>query len=228
MLENLLKETKALIFDFDGVLADSEPYYYQSYNKAFEKRGHTIKEEDYWEYWTSKGEGVAGEAKRCNIDLSEDEIKIMFQERVDNFAQFCRLGVVPLFPGMLEMLCNLEKRGAVVAIASSSLEDDIKMIFDKAGSKSLPCTVVGRGKGLRPKPHPDVFIYAAGTLNVEPSSCLVIEDSHKGIIAAHTAGMKCAILKNRYNRKLEYPDADAIIENHQVMVDATSCWNPQV
>ena len=50
MLNDLLDHAEAVLFDFDGVLVDSEPYYYQSYSGAFQKRGHTLRKEEYWEY----------------------------------------------------------------------------------------------------------------------------------------------------------------------------------
>jgi HAD superfamily hydrolase (TIGR01509 family) len=224
MLKRLLDEAGAVLFDFDGVLVDSEPFYYRSYNMAFEKRGHTIKEEEYWEYWTSKGEGIPGEVRRYGLDISQDEIDTMYAERCENFTAFCRQGSIPFYPGMLEVLNSLKEKGMPCAIASSSFEPDILIIFEKAGYKAPPCTVVGRRKGLRPKPWPDIYVYAAGALGKEPASCLVIEDAHKGLEAAHTASMRCVILKNERNRELDYPGADLVIEDHEAFALQVGAW----
>jgi HAD superfamily hydrolase (TIGR01509 family) len=225
MLRSLLDKAQAVLFDFDGVIVDSEPYYYQSYNLAFEKRGHSIKEEEYWEFWTSKGEGIPGEVRRYHLDVSPEEMETMYAERCENFTRFCGQGKIPFYPGMLDALLALKEKGMPCAIASSSLEEDIMTIFEKAGYAPPPCGVVGRRKGLRPKPHPDIYVHAAGTLNKAPASCLAIEDAHKGLEAAHKVGMPCVILKNERNRNLDYPGADLVINLHADFVRKVRAWN---
>ena len=224
MLETLFDEAEAVLFDFDGVLADSEPFYYQSYNKTFEKRGYSISEEDYWEYWTSRGEGIPGEVRRRNLPFTEEEMAEMYRERCAHFSAFCRAGKIPFFPGMLEGLIELRDKGMPCAVGSSSFQHDLETIFEKAGFPEPPCTVVGRRRGLRPKPAPDIYVYAAGVLEREPARCLVIEDAHKGLAAAQKVGMRCVILKNRYNRGLEYPDADRVVEDHGTFLQAVRAW----
>lgn len=224
MLDRMFDEAAAVLFDFDGVIADSEPYYFRSYNQAFEKRGYAIREEDYWEYWTSRGEGIPGEVRRRNLPFTEEEIAEMYRERCENFSAFCREGRIPFFPGMVEGLITLRDKGMPCAIGSSSFQHDLDTIFEKAGFKEPPCTVIGRRAGLRPKPEADIYVYAAGALDVEPTRCLVVEDAHKGLAAAKAVGMRCAILKNRYNRKLEYPDADLVVEDHAAFIRAVRRW----
>ena len=121
-------------------------------------------------------------------------------------------------------LISLRSKGMPCAIASSSFEPDIVVIFEKAGHSTPPCTVVGRRSGLRPKPEADIFVYAAGVLGFEPADCLVIEDAHKGLDAAKAVGMRCAVLKNEYNRDLKYPGADAVIESHAAFAEAVRKW----
>ncbi len=224
MLTGLLDRAKAVLFDFDGVLVDSERFYYQSYNMAFQKIGHSIKKEEYWEFWTSRGEGIRGEAKRYNLDISDEEFETIYAERCENFTRFCAEGKIPFFPGMLEALLTLKRKGLLCAIGSSSFEKDIHMIFDKAGHRPAPCAIVGRGKGLRPKPHPDIYVYAAGKLGVPPCDCLVIEDAHKGLEAAKAVGMRCAVLKSRLNRNLDYPGADCVVDDHEEFAAAVAAW----
>lgn len=224
MFQSLLAKTKAILFDFDGVLVDSEPFYYASYNKTFKKRGHSIKEEEYWEYWSSKGEGIAGEARRYNIDISEEEMKIMYAERCEHYTEYCQKGSIPFYPGMLELLHLLKEKNMPFAVASSSFEHDILCIFEKAGAHPPPCPVIGRGAGLRPKPKPDMFVYAAGVLQVAPRDCMVIEDAHKGVDAAKAVDMMCTILKNPRNQNLDYPDADVIVDDHEAFQTGIRQW----
>jgi len=224
MLDDLLDRAEAVLFDFDGVLVDSERYHYLGYNAAFEKRGHTLREEEYWEYWTSRGEGIAGEARRHGLELSPAEIEAIYAEAARNFTTLCREDHIPFFPGALEGLLELEASGMPCAIASNSREGDIAMIFERAGHSPPPCIVVGRRAGLRSKPHPDIYVYAAGVLRVTPSACLAVEDAHKGLEAARAVDMSCVILKNELNRTLEYPEADAVIESHDSFLSQLRAW----
>jgi beta-phosphoglucomutase-like phosphatase (HAD superfamily) len=224
MLDELLDRAEAVLFDFDGVLVDSERHHFMSYNAAFQKRGHTLREEEYWEHWTSRGEGIAGEVRRHGLGLSPAEMEALYAEAARNFSLLCREDHIPFFPGMLEGLLELEASGMPCAIASNSREDDISMIFERAGHSPPPCIVVGRRAGLRSKPHPDIYVYAAGVLRTAPSACLAVEDAHKGLEAARTVGMPCVILKNELNRGLEYPGADAVIESHSSFLSQLRDW----
>ena len=76
-LHSLINNAKAAILDFDGLLADSEPYHYKAYNEVFEKYGHTLDKDEYWIEWTSKGKGIAGEIERHNLKLSIDPIELL-------------------------------------------------------------------------------------------------------------------------------------------------------
>jgi HAD superfamily hydrolase (TIGR01509 family) len=224
MLDGLLQRAEAVLFDFDGVLVDSERYHYRGYNDAFEKRGHTLREEEYWEYWTSRGEGIAGEVRRHGLQLSRAEIEAIYVEAGQRFTAFCREGLIPFFPGMLEGLLELEGKDMRCAIASNSRESDIATIFERAGHSPPPCVVVGRRDGLRSKPHPDIYVYAAGVLGAAPAACLAIEDAHKGLEAARAVGMRCVILKNELNRQLEYPEADLVIGSHASFLSQLQAW----
>jgi beta-phosphoglucomutase-like phosphatase (HAD superfamily) len=69
IFKQLFEKAKAIIFDFDGVLADSEKYHFITYSEVFARYGHTIDETEYYKYWTSLGLGARGEIERHNLDL---------------------------------------------------------------------------------------------------------------------------------------------------------------
>jgi HAD superfamily hydrolase (TIGR01509 family) len=218
MLAQLLKESKAVLFDFDGVIADSEPFFYESYNRAFTKRGHPLDRDEYWVYWTGRGEGVAGEIRRHNLPFGEEDARAIYAERRATYSEFCRTGSIPLFPGMMDAVEALVKRGMACAIASNSFEDDILAVLRHAGYPDPPLPVIGRREGLGTKPAPDIFIYTAGYVRAEPAACLVVEDAHKGLASARAAGMACAIVRTPYNRDVDFSAADAVLENHAAFV----------
>ncbi len=215
MPAELISSAGAVLFDFDGVVADSEPYFFESYRRAFSARGHEIDQVEYWEYWTCKGEGVAGEIRRHDLPFTGKDEKAIFEERRATYSEFCRNGEIPLIPGVMESILALVEAGMACAIASNSFEDDITEILRCAGIDDPPFAVVGRKKGLRVKPEPDIFIYSAGALGVEPAACLVVEDALKGFKAADAAGMNCIIIRTPYNKGMAFPPAAHVVESHE-------------
>ncbi len=225
MSGNLIKMCEAVLFDFDGVIADSEPFFFESYSRAFARRGHKIDREEYWDYWTCRGEGVAGEIRRHNLPFDDKTAKEIFAERRTTYSEFCNAGTVPLYPGMMQAVETLVAGGKPCAIASNSFEDDIRAVLRHAGFDKPPCPVIGRLDGLRTKPAPDIFIYSAGLLRTAPASCLVVEDAQKGLDAARAAGMTCAIIRTPFNKGIGFPDADTVFDGHAFFVEAVSRWN---
>ena len=102
-LHTLLQKSKAAILDFDGLLADSEPYHYKAYNEVFERYGHTLDKSEYWIEWTSKGKGIAGEIERHNLTLDIDP-KELRKQKFEVYTQFCESGAIKLFPEAVRLV----------------------------------------------------------------------------------------------------------------------------
>ena len=217
-LHSLLTHCKAAILDFDGLLADSEPYYYQAYNEVFERYGHTLNKEEYWVEWTSKGKGIAGEIERHNLELDVDPVD-MRQQKFEVYSRFCRIGEIKLFPLAQSMAESLSANHKL-AIASGSWAKDIRAILKNAGTLNLFPVILGKESATREKPHPDIFLNAAEKLGCAPSECFVLEDALKGLCAAREAGMPCIILRNPLNRSINFDGAELIFESLDDFVSA--------
>ena len=196
----------AILFDFDGVLADSEPLYRKSWNAVLAEYSHTISETHYWKHWAFMGEGLEGEMKRTGLIVNDMDAARGRQKKLYN--SFCKKGMVPLFPEASEVLERVIPR-KICAIASNTDSDLVKTIAGNCVPFLPP--VIG-GEGLRPKPFPDIFLKASEFLSVEPSKCLVFEDAWKGVKAAELAGMPVVLVRNRYNSNLPAPEADCEIQ----------------
>ncbi len=217
---NLLKEKKAVLYDFDGVLVDSEPFYFKSYAKAFSHLGHKLIKKEYWKYFTFLGVGVKGENERYKLGYSPAQIQWILDERRKNYSAFVKSGAVPFIQQTFQTISLFQKMGLKTSIASNSFEDDLFGMFKAHGVKRN-IMIVGRKKGLRTKPKPDVFVYAAGRLNITPADCLVIEDADKGLSAAKTVGMSCAIIRNRLNRGFDFEKADIVFNSADEFLSLT-------
>lgn len=216
-LESLFAPVRALVLDFDGLLADSEPFHYKAYNQAFERYGHSLDPEEYWVEFTSKGTGIQGEIERHNLKLPVSP-ETLRQEKFEAYSHFCNSGAIPLFPPAKEFL-NLAGKHYRLAIASGSWEHDIRAILKHAGAEGQVETILGKSPGERKeKPAPDIFLKAAEVLGLAPGECLVIEDALKGLAAARDAGMPCLIVRNPLNLNIDFSATDLVVPNLETVV----------
>ncbi|MBN2586541.1 MAG: HAD family phosphatase [Candidatus Fermentibacteraceae bacterium] len=201
-IHRLLLRAGGMLLDFDGVLADSEPFFRRSWNAALEPWGHSIGERDYWNYWSSRGEGLEGEIRRSGLDSIDRNLVSRRQEEI--YAEFVLSGAIPLFPGASLLLEELESGpfwgGRPYCIASNTPASQIRHVLKNAGA---PVPEVVGGDGLEKKPSPAIFMKAASILGIRPSETVVLEDSWKGITAAGRGGFRSLLVINRYNRDLD-------------------------
>lgn len=200
-ISRFLDRTEAMLLDFDGVIADSEPFFRISWNRALEPWGHSISEGDYWKYWTSMGEGLEGEIRRKGLTSVDPETA--YRRQKSAYREIVESGSIPLFPGARRLLDSLAEGdrwgGRPFCIASNTPAETVRRILRNGG-----CTVpeVIGGEGLRKKPAPDIFLEAASRLGCSPGATMVLEDSWKGVSAADKGGFFTVLVLNRYNRDL--------------------------
>jgi beta-phosphoglucomutase len=204
-LRGLIERSGAAVFDFDNVIADSEPYHFEAYRRVFQKRGHNLDREEYWREWTSTGGGAEGEIGRHRLAMDPDEIRA---EKDPIYAAFCRSGEIKLFPEALRVADAFGRAGLVLAIASGSYERDIRAILRANGAEELFGVIVGKDGIERYKPHPETYLLAAKRLDVAPERCLAIEDADKGIKSAKGAGMSVILIETDITRALGITGAD--------------------
>lgn len=215
-LRRLLANAEGLVFDFDGLLADSERFHYEAYNAVFSRYGHTLDQTEYWKYWTSLGHGVQGEIDRHGLDLDAVAIR---REKMPIFTRYCEDGTIGLFDDAKRMIDLLATTGKKMAIASGTPAPDVRAVLKNAGVEGLFGVVLGSDTVKRVKPAPDVFLKTAGALELSPSECLVFEDAEKGMFAAVDAGMPVVIVRTPQTRGFDFSRADLVAESHREMVE---------
>ena len=217
-LHTLLKNAKAAILDFDGLLADSEPFHYKAYNEVFERYGHTLDKKEYWIEWTSKGKGIAGEIERHNLKLDVDPVELR-KQKFEVYTQFCESGEIKLFPDAIDLVKKLASNHKL-AIASGSWATDIRHILRNAGALELFPVILGKESAKREKPFPDIFLNAAEKLGCSPAECFVLEDALKGLNASNEADIPCIILQNELNRNIDFKNAEMVFPSLADFVSA--------
>jgi beta-phosphoglucomutase len=193
---------RAAIFDFDGVLVDSEPLHYRCLRDALASEGITITPEEYARHYLAYTDR---EAIRVALEVhgstpDSAHVEEVARRKAAHFEALIR--EVPFFDGARELVAALG-RTVPLAIASGALRDEIERILDAGGLRAAFATVVGADDVSRGKPHPEPYLAALGGLrsvvpDLQAADCLVVEDSMAGIAAGLAAGMRVVGVAHSY------------------------------
>ena len=207
----------ALIFDFDGVLADTEELHCAAFQTAAASVGITLIRDDYFHRYLGLPDRdcLAALCAQVGRRLTAAEIEELF---VRKRAAFARLSQdARLYPGVAETLRRLHP-DFMLAIASGAFRDEIEPILERAGVRHLFAALVGADDVRTGKPSPEPFLRALEAIRqrngatVAAEECMVIEDSPNGVQAARAAGMRCIAVTTHHDRAA-LAAADAIIDH---------------
>ncbi len=202
---------EAVIWDMDGVIADTGPYHLRAWQGVFKKRGVDFTEEDFRRHFGQRNDTIIRDALGAN--LSAEEIKAIAEEKEESYRRQVAHRVKPL-PGAIELIKSLVKGGIKVAIASSAPLENIQLVTRRLGIGDCFQAIVWGEEVTEGKPSPQGFLLAARKLGVEPGNCLVIEDAVAGVTAAKRAGMKCLAVTNSHPAQ-SLRGADLIVDTLQ-------------
>ena len=200
-----MNKIKAVIFDMDGVIVDSEPTQTQIESELIKKYAkQSLKSPDRFLGVTEK---YFWQTVCQELDIKKTPTELM-TERSKIYEQ--RMLQLPLFPHVKNLFKKIKDRGLKTAVASSSYQKWIEQIIQH---HHLDCNILVSGEFVKnSKPFPDIFLETANRLRLSPKECLVIEDSINGITAAKAAGMKCVAITNTFPKE-KLSEADYIINN---------------
>ena len=201
-------EFSAVLFDFDGVLVDTEWAIYQSWRRVFEAHGHPLPLDIYTR---CIGSDFATWSPKTHLEeltgLGFDWHDLDARRQQEILRDLTHEGPMP---GAVACLEKLTAAGVPLAVVSSSSHRWVDGWLAKLGLAGHFKTVVCRGDAPRIKPAPDLFLEAARRLGLEPAACLVIEDSRNGLTAAHAAGMPVWVVPNRVTAGLDFAAAERV------------------
>ncbi|HEY3382795.1 MAG TPA: HAD family phosphatase [Vicinamibacterales bacterium] len=187
---------EAVVFDFDGVLADTEPLHFSTIRATLEARGVPLSFEEYGERYLGYDDAGVFRAVARDRGLAWDarEIDALVQSKGQIFRRLAAETPV-LFAGVAERLREWSAH-VPMGIASGAFRDEIVMVLDSAGLSGMVRTIVGAGETTRHKPEPEPYLRALELLgpNLTPGRCVAIEDSPWGITSAREARMKVVAL----------------------------------
>lgn len=207
---------RAIIFDFDGVIADTEPLHFAALQRVLAGIDITLTEAEYYaDYLGFDDRGCFLAALRAH---RRETSPTLVGELMDRKAQAYLAAIrdhLAIFPGVRELVHDAATR-VPLAIASGALRNEIEVILEEAGLRKAFSHITSAEDVTRGKPAPDPFLHAMAGLNRQPAQptltpqeCLVIEDSLPGIRAARAAGMKVLAVANTHTVQ-DLGEADAI------------------
>ena len=198
-------KAEAVIFDFDGVIVDTEPLHYEAFQRLLKPLGMGFSWEQYVETYMGFDDRDAFlEAFRNNkADLSPTGLQKLIDRKADLFQEIIRDGI-SAYPGVVDLIRGIRASRTPMAISSGALKSDIAPILETLGIAACFDVIVTAEDVARSKPDPECYRLAHTRLNefwklaMNPGQVLAIEDTPAGIIAAKGAGMRVFAVTNSY------------------------------
>jgi beta-phosphoglucomutase-like phosphatase (HAD superfamily) len=216
---------KAIIFDVDGTLADTEDGHRQSFNQAFAENGLD------WNW------DVALYGKLLKVTGGKERIKYYVQEwlpdfnrpadyegfvknlhvvKTGHYTAMLHAGAIPLRPGIKQFINDAHRMGITLAIATTTSPENVSALLEVGLGKNWASYFAANGCGdivPHKKPAPDIYNWVLNELKLAPSDCIALEDSHNGLHSALAAGIKTYITTNPYTHGQDFTGAAAIFED---------------
>lgn len=211
---------QAVFFDFDGVIADSEPLHLRAYQAVLQADGIDLNRTEYYSRYLGYDDVGLFEAlaKDRRLFLSDEKIEEWVAAKACIVEEMLSSDTI-LFPGAAACV-KMFAAHVPLAVASGALEPEIEIVLQHAGLRSSFLAIASASDGVRGKPAPDLYLLAMAKLKdrlpdpLSPAACIAIEDSHWGLEAARRAGLRCVAVTHTY------PAAE--LEKADLIVDALS------
>ena len=222
-----MRALQAIVFDFDGVIADSEVLHLRAYQQVLAPEGITISNDEYFDKYLGYDDvGVFKALGRDKgVPMDDGRVKQLIARKSDRYDELSAAGDM-LFPGAADFI-RTAAAAVPIAIASGALTHEIEDILDRAGLRSLFKAIVGADQTERSKPHPEPYQTAFERLrlltgrDLIPWRSVAIEDSRWGLVSARGADLRCVAVTNTYKADELRPDAELVVAGlHALTLDA--------
>jgi HAD superfamily hydrolase (TIGR01509 family) len=219
-----------LIFDCDGVLADTERYgHLPAFNQTFREFGLPVQwsEEEYGRRLVIGGgkermaslltpEFVSAAGLPQDRDAQLEQVARWHKRKIALYTEMVEQGMLPPRPGIARIIAGAQDAGWTLAVASTSAEASVRAILDFAVGRERADRfdlVLAGDCVAHKKPAPDIYLLAMDRLGADPATTLVIEDSRNGLESAHEAGLRCLITVNGYTEDQDFSEAILVVDS---------------
>ena len=203
---------KAVLFDMDGVIVDTEPLHRKAYHQMFDAVDIKV---DSVLYESFTGQSTINICKRLvtHFELEETPEHLMGLKRKYYKHLFTHDDELALIDGVLELIKDYHANNVTLVLASSASMTGINQIFERFDLDPYFSAKFSGADLQQSKPHPEIFIKAAAATGYKKEECMVIEDSTNGIKAAHAAGIFCTAFKSEHSTGQDYTLANLVVSD---------------
>jgi beta-phosphoglucomutase len=211
---------RAVVFDFDGILADSEPLHLRAYQDVLRAAGIRLTRERYYVEYLGYDdrEMLRRVADDFGLMLADEELELLLVEKTRRFEALVARGSV-LYPSAPPCVQRLRKTYPL-GIASGALRRDIDFILDGSSIADAFAFIVAAEDTDRAKPAPDPYLLAAARHGQAPAACVAIEDSSRGLESARGAGLRTIAVTTNYSDDVLAPHADIVVSTLDAVTPA--------
>jgi len=211
-LRKKIKMLKAVIFDMDGVIIDSEPMHNKAYNDMFNDVGIEVSKAFYESFTGQSTINICKHlCEHFNLKESPETLVAIKRKHYKHF--FYTNSDLGLIDGVLKLIKDYHNNGLTLVLASSAAMTSIDQIFDRFDLNRYFKDKLSGGDLKQSKPHPEIFINAVKATGFTKEECIVIEDSTNGVKAAKAAGIFCVGFDSFHSKNQDYSKADMVISD---------------
>ena len=207
---------KAVLFDLDGTIIDSEWFYYKAWKAIMEEYGMELSSHDWLTSFAGKTENQAFVVMQEKFGFTGDA-DAFFKRKKERVAQQYAEDEVSLMPGVQELIAYLHEQGTTMAVVTSSLRPVTEFNLTKYGLIHYFETLVTRSEITSPKPAPEPYELCLQRLGLDASECLVLEDSVTGATAAAAAGLTCFGVQSHEEIRQNLTVDRLFVDMHEVL-----------
>ena len=208
---------QAVFFDFDGVIADSEPLHLRAYQAVLQADGIDLTKAEYYARYLGYDDVGLFEAlaKDRRLSLTDEKIENWVAMKATIVEEMFKSDSI-LFPGAVACV-KMFAAQVPLAVASGALEPEIALVLEHADLRRHFAAIASASDGVRGKPDPDLYLLAMAKVQEQiphslvPASCIAIEDSHWGLDAARRAGLRCVAVTHTYPAA-QLGNADLVVD----------------
>lgn len=219
------RDLRLVVFDFDGVITDSEPAHFDAFRRVLKSIGVNLSWEQYCKTYLTYTDRQA--IQKVLLDLgrkpNQDEIDELVEKKQKKFAEFLESNL-KIMPGVSELLQNLQKNQIPCGICSGSIRSEIESFLQQTNLQKYFRFIVSADDVKISKPNPEAYLlsmeigreFCNAEKVLEPGECIAVEDSVGGICAAKAAGMLCLAVSNSYPAA-QLQKADLVVDELAVV-----------
>ncbi len=200
---------QAIFFDNDGILVDTEPLYFEASRRVLAELSCELTRDWYMREQLRKGKSTFTLAEENGY--SDEEISQYKEKRSEVYAELLRQGV-PLIDGVRETLSMLST-SYKMGVVTSSMREHFDIIMEQTNLSSFFDFTITADDVSKTKPDPQPYLQALHTVELQPQDCLVVEDSERGIEAAHSANLSCIAIPTALTSSHNFQKAEIVLKS---------------